>query len=81
MTEVARVIRLTGESMVMIDIEQAFDVLRSAGPAAFSVYFALESGTLSEKSIEGLAEACNMSREAVKEACYRLGLFNLGIKE
>lgn len=73
---------MTDKSAVIIDIEQARDVLSNVGLDAFAVWFAMESGQLEDElTIDNIAAYCDMSREQTRDACYRLALHQMGVAD
>ncbi|SFV03818.1 hypothetical protein [Alicyclobacillus macrosporangiidus] len=69
-------------STALIDTEQAYEVLTTAGPDAFAIYFILE--VLKDRAgitVEALAQLSNIPVAAAEKACYRLGLVQLGIEQ
>ncbi|SFV03747.1 hypothetical protein [Alicyclobacillus macrosporangiidus] len=69
-------------STALIDTEQAYEVLTTAGPEAFAIYFLLEA--LKDRkgiTVEALAQLCHIPVAVAERACYRLGLVQLGIEQ
>jgi len=67
---------------IVLETEQIIGIVNHAGAEALALFCVIESASGSQVvTVQWLAEQLNWSTGAVEQACYRLGLWALDIRQ